>query len=78
MCIHTSERFGIPMCACTRERGCLGVVTIRREDFEVDGNGRDAFVGACDSIRFRLDLLPHLIEVHKLPTLTVQKFCILC
>lgn len=46
---------------------------MRRVDAEVDGDGRDAFVGSCHPVGFRFDLLPHLIEIRELFGFAVQK-----
>lgn len=47
--------------------------TVRGVNPQVDGDGRDAFVGPRDPIRLRLDLLADLIEVCELFPLAVKK-----
>ena len=46
-------------------------ITVRGVDPEVDGDGGDALVGACDPVGLRLNLRPDLLKVHKLPPFTV-------
>lgn len=49
---------------------------MRRVDAQVDGHRGDAFVLACDTVRLRVNLLPHLIEVRELLPLAVQELSI--
>jgi len=49
------------------------MVTVRRVDTQVDGDGGDALVGPGDPVRLRLDLRSNLLKVHKLSALTVQE-----
>lgn len=51
---------------------------MRRIDAEVDGDRRDALVGARESVGLCFNLQTHLFEVHKLAALTVQELCVLC
>ncbi len=51
-------------------------LTVRRVDAQVDGNGRNAFILPRGTIRLRLDLLTHLVEIRELLPLTVQELCI--
>jgi hypothetical protein len=46
---------------------------MRREDFEVDGLFRNAFVGAGHSVCFALDLFPNEREVGELLSGEVKK-----
>ncbi len=48
-------------------------LTVRRVDAQVDGNGRNAFILPRGTIRLRLDLLTHLVEIRELLPLTVQE-----
>lgn len=48
------------------------------ENPEVDGDGRDAFVGAGGAVRLRLDLLAHLVEVCEFLPLAVEEFGPFC
>lgn len=47
--------------------------TVRGVNPKVDGDGRDAFVGPCDPVCLRLNLLADLIEVCELFPLAVKK-----
>lgn len=49
---------------------------MRRIDTEVDGDRRNALVGACESVRLCFNLQTDLIKVHKLPAFAVQELCI--
>lgn len=49
---------------------------MRRIDTEVDGDRRDALVGARESVGLCFDLQTDLIKVHKLTALAVQELCI--
>lgn len=46
---------------------------MRRVNTQVDGHRGDSLVGSSRAIRLRLDLLPDLIKICKLFTLTVQE-----
>lgn len=50
--------------------------TVRRIDAEVDGDRRDALVGAREPVGLRFNLQTDLVKVHKLAALTVQELCI--
>ena len=54
------------------------LLTVRREDPEVDGYIRDTLVTASHPVRFSLYLTSDLLEISKLLTLTVQKLAPLC
>ena len=54
------------------------ILTVGRVDSQIDGYVGDAFIAAGYAIRFPLDLLPHLVEVHELLSLAVQKLGELC
>lgn len=41
---------------------------------EVDGDGRYALVGAGGTVRLRLDLLAHLVEVREFLPFAVEEF----
>lgn len=49
---------------------------MRRIDTEVDGDGRDALVGARQPVGLFFDLHTDLIKVHKLTAFTVQELCV--
>lgn len=51
---------------------------MRGVDPQVDGDGRDALVGAGDPVSLRLDLQPNLVKVHKLAPFAVKKLCVFC
>lgn len=51
---------------------------MRRIDAEVDGDRRDALVGAREAVGLCFNLQTHLFEVYKLAALTVQELCVLC
>ena len=57
-------------------RVLLKGVTVWGVDTQVDGDGRDALVGARDPVRLRLDLRTHLLKVHKLTALAVQELSV--
>lgn len=48
--------------------------TVRGVNPQVDGDGGDAFVGPCDTVRLSLDLLADLIEVGELFPFAVEEF----
>lgn len=49
---------------------------MRRIDAEVDGDGRDALVGARQSVGLCFNLQTDLIKVHKLAAFAVQELCV--
>lgn len=49
--------------------------TMRGIDPQVDGDWRDALVGPSDPVCLCLNLLPHLVEICELFTLTVEELC---
>ena len=53
-------------------------LTIRRVNPEVDGDTGDSFVLASESVRLRLNLLPHLIEISELLPFRMEKLRPLC
>lgn len=48
--------------------------TVRGVNTQVDGDGGDAFVGPCDTVRLCLDLLANLIEVCELLPFAMEEF----
>lgn len=52
--------------------------TVRGVDPQVDGDGRDALVGAGDPVGLRLDLQPNLLKVHKFAAFAVKELGIFC
>lgn len=49
---------------------------MRGVDTQVDGHRGDALVCSSDAVGLCLDLLPHLIKIGELFTLTVEELCI--
>lgn len=54
------------------------ILTVGGVNPQVDGDGRDAFVGAGDAIRLPLDLLANLIEVCEFLPFAVEEFAPFC
>lgn len=54
------------------------MVTVWRENPQVDGDGRDALVGASYPVGLGLDFRAYLVEIHKLLSFAVQEFSIFC
>lgn len=48
------------------------------ENAQVDGDGRDALVGARYPVGLGLDFRAHLVKIHKLLSFAVQEFGIFC
>lgn len=49
-------------------------LTVRGIHAEVDGDGGDALVGPRHPVGFRLDFLPHLVEIREFLGFAVQEF----
>lgn len=52
----------------------LRLRTMRGVNPQVDGDGRDAFVGPRDAVRLCLDLLANLVEVCELLPFAMEEF----
>lgn len=54
------------------------MVTVWRENPQVNRDGGDAFVGACYPVSLGLDLCAHLVKIDKFLPFAVQEFRIFC
>lgn len=54
------------------------MVTVWRENPQVNRDGGDAFVGACYPVGLGLDFCAHLVEINKFLPFAVQEFRIFC
>lgn len=54
------------------------MVTVWRENPQVNRGGRDAFVGACRPVGLGLDFCAHLVEIDKFLPFAVHEFRIFC